>query len=271
MKIKICPSCGHKHDTTDIVCPYCKHSYTGEKIVCKNCGAYLKLSDKVCYVCGDVVDEPMQEISSVEQEEVYVTPDVEAEGEVEYVKEDKPMKKSKAPLIISVLLVVVIIVVAVGVCFKTGVLEIDKILGNDETTPSTQAVSTETTTESTTEATAETTEPGIVSYFKIEIPEEWTDKYTVIQNDECIDYYETYNHENYQCGKLFTVYVVDADDTEYEEYNYEKKVYSSDGTKMILVVTPQDVQFDLNDELAMTNYSYLSAYTDRVIESIEAN
>lgn len=61
MTLKKCPSCGHQHDSADIICPYCKHSYSNKKIICNNCGAYLQPSDKFCYVCGEIIRQERAE------------------------------------------------------------------------------------------------------------------------------------------------------------------------------------------------------------------
>lgn len=139
MTFKECPCCGHKHDNTDTVCPYCKHSYSEKKIVCNNCGAYLQLTDKICYVCGQVVEnQPLEVINSAvinEELEKIETEPSENNSEQEIKKEDtykeivdedmtkhkKQPKGKKAGLICAIIIIVVALLGAgICLCFFNG-------------------------------------------------------------------------------------------------------------------------------------------------------
>lgn len=419
MTLKKCPSCGHQHDSADIICPYCKHSYSDKKIVCDNCGAYLQPVDRVCYVCGQVVepvaaptavppvteekDEPVFE-EAIEEIEAFSQATEDTYEDVQQENQEEPPKKSssKKVALICGIIVAVVALVSAGICichfngwFKpqatanekvkiyfekplsnqnlmtsdgtvynwTGDVDINytldgkaykklckmteeydniwykkipagatdvyfsetsletvrtevvgevvdgniyfvtDILFNNEmqlpvdscafddfeglginyTTAETKSetqkktkaenraeTEEETDAQVTEEETTEDDAPETEAY-SISVPQQWDDAYTIIENGNCTNYYETYNYSNYQCGNLLSVYVFDANDTSYSEMNVQKVITSSDSTKKIVVVTPTDIQFNDGDDTAIEKYTNLSQYTSQVVESITAN
>lgn len=138
MTLKKCPSCGHQHDSADIVCPYCKHSYSEKKYICNNCGAYLQPADKLCYVCGQIVEGKAVEVAEPPVVEEKTQPVYEQtvediakrvmQGDVTYKQineetpqqetpEQKPKKsKSKKAAIVCTVIVVIVALLAAGVC-----------------------------------------------------------------------------------------------------------------------------------------------------------
>jgi len=136
MTLKKCPSCGHQHDSADIVCPYCKHSYSEKKYICNNCGAYLQPADKLCYVCGQIVEGDAVEVAEPPVVEETAQPVYEqtvediakrvAQGETTYkdINEEnqeepelKPKKsKAKRALIACTVIVVIVALLAAGAC-----------------------------------------------------------------------------------------------------------------------------------------------------------
>lgn len=268
MTVKICPSCGHKHDSNDTFCPYCKYSYNYNKVVCKNCGAYLKPTDKVCYVCDELVEKT--EEANFEEEN---------NREVLEAKEEKPVK-SKKGIVVAICVVVVLIVAAIGICFKFDVFGNNNQQETSAFPTESQQVTEPPTEEITESVTQEVTETQFTdgvklptelkrSYYTYTLPQEWNDNYTIVENDECIQIFEKYNYENYSCGHLLSIYAVESWDTSYDDLHSVKTFTSTDGKVKVFVVTPQDVQCSLDDEHAMIIYSNISALTDKVIDSIK--
>ena len=399
MTFKICPSCGHQHDSADIICPYCKHSYSEKKVVCSNCGAYLRPADKYCYVCdslveGDVVSETISdetpqtpEVSPPAlKEDTYIDDDL---GQDVVEKEKKP-KKRKAGVFIAIILILALALVGVGICYyadiignrvplddnkvtvyfnkplsnvnlldnkgvvynwsgdvevnytldesnyteackltleydsmwyckipsdakdvyfaqvnseeiktvklsevsKDTVYYISDILftqsmelplmscplssfinqGVNYTQPQTTAPTTETASESdNTEETGESeteTTPNTMKYT-ISIPDEWKDNIEIVSNENCVDYYEKYNYSNYECGKLFSVYICDENDNSYSDMNVKRIITRDDSNEKIVVVAPTDIQFNDSDDTAIEKYIQLSQYIQQVIDSIQ--
>lgn len=149
MTLKKCPSCGHQHDSADIVCPYCKYSYSDKKFQCNNCGAYLKPTDKVCYVCGKVAEIQKIQVSApptIEEktteafentntysvdinENIPDNNDYDSIDEIESRKQpQKTGKKSKKALVICSIFVIVVALIAAGVCvcYLQGWLPVEK-------------------------------------------------------------------------------------------------------------------------------------------------
>lgn len=304
MKVKTCPSCGHKHDSTDDFCPYCKHNYTDEKVICKNCGAYLKVTDKACYVCDELVekDKPLENSQDTDlQNDLQTNEDNKQNEEVEYIKEDKKMKNKKGKVIALSIMIIALVAVVLGVlgfCIKkyqaegsigfTTVEDLDE--KQSETSQSTNAsddtqatsTSADNNVDAQTDATVKNTGQedssnenssyfkDKQSYFSVTIPDEWKDKYVVVEDDQSIQYYEKYNYEKYGCGKLLSVYIVDANDHNYDDYNSVKVEYSADGKAKVMVMIPTDVAFNYDDDKAMKNYVEMSDLIEQVVDSVKA-
>lgn len=107
--------------------------------------------------------------------------------------------------------------------------------------------------------------------YTVELPQSWQSGVTEVKGDNYITYYEDYNYKMSNMGKLATIYVFDADDTEADNLTGVKRVfYNSDQTKKIVVTTPTDIQFDESDEEAQKNYIEKNKDLNSVLDSITA-
>ena len=83
-------------------------------MVCKNCGAFLSDDLKDCPVCGALIDESADNSQAEPKEaaastvETFISPDANDDA-------DKPQKKNKKFVIITVVLSV-LLVIAIAVC-----------------------------------------------------------------------------------------------------------------------------------------------------------
>ncbi len=143
------------------------------------------------------------------------------------------------------------------------------------TAPESTAAPTETETETEPE-TEPVTEPDPdpdldpEDYYTVSIPDSWASGTTAVDEGKCITYYETYNYQNSQLGRLLSIYVLDANDPEIEELHSSNTVTSSDGKKKIIAVTPSDFQCDDSDEKAIKKYTALEQLTSQVVSSLAA-
>ncbi len=107
--------------------------------------------------------------------------------------------------------------------------------------------------------------------YTIELPQSWQSGVTEVKGKNYTTYYEDYNYKMSNMGKLATIYVFDADDTEADNLTGVKRVfYNSDQTKKIVITTPTDIQFDESDEEAQKNYIEKNKDLNSVLDSISA-
>lgn len=129
---------------------------------------------------------------------------------------------------------------------------------------------TEEETEEETEKETEKETEALDNPYNISVPSSWANGTTEIDNGNCISFYEKYNYKKSGSGMLLSIYTFKAGDNSYGDLNAKKVLTASDGSKVV-VVTPTDVEFDVDDEKAMSKYTALSSLTNQVISSISTN
>lgn len=140
-------------------------------------------------------------------------------------------------------------------------------------TVATEAATEEETEEETEAETEEETEEeteALDNPYNVSVPSSWSSGATAIDNGNCITYYEKYNYKHSGSGMLLSIYTFRAGDNSYSDLNAKKILTASDGSKVV-VVTPTDVEFDVDDEKATAKYTALSDLTSQVIASISTN
>lgn len=139
-----------------------------------------------------------------------------------------------------------------------------------ETQAETQAETTEPEQKPTEEDDSRKTEDKGV--YTVSLPKSWQSGVTAVEHGNCVTYYEDYNYGMYNMGKLASIYVFDAKDSEADNLTGVKDVrYNSDQTKKIVITTPTDIQFNEKDEEAQMKYLEKNKDLNSFLDSISVH
>lgn len=142
---------------------------------------------------------------------------------------------------------------------------------SEETTaPATTEAETQEKTEETEASTEDDSRKTVDNgTYTVSLPKSWQSGVAVVESKNCTSYYEEYNYNMYNMGKLASIYVFDANDSAADNLTGVKDIrYNSDQTKKIVITTPTDIQFNEADEEAQKDYLEKNKDLNSFLDSI---